>query len=253
MTEAPDDGETYLFAYYASNEAENYRSIYTYTRLNMTSASQEANLDFGTSKNNLTVTAKLPAGYQYPVLSVNVFNGFRALKNIYSRTQTQESTFAVSTLPVLLTGDAYGLSITAVNSVTTEVALKAISKYGIAEGAAVDLDLSAVPDLRLSGPADGASLNSIPAFSWEAISGDRIIYMASVVSEDSWRTIWMGYTRGNSIALPDAVSLANGTYRWQIAAAYFSNLDLADLGPTLAQSYLNWRVVSAVRRFTYVK
>lgn len=253
LTGAPDDGETYLFAYYASSEAGTNRYIYAYTKLNMTPASQEVNLDFGASTKSLLVKAALPLNYKYPTLGVNIHNGWRPSKNIYSGTQTEESTFSVSLLPTLQSGDSFGVTVTALNTITGEAAYKFLAKYNLAEGATVDLDLGTVPTLTPNSPNDEAALSANPAFSWEAINDDRVIYIVLVMSESPSRTVWTGYTKGNSLALPDTVTLSNGVYRWQVAAAYYSNVDLADLGLTSAQSYLNWGVVSANRRFTYVK
>lgn len=250
LTEAPDDGETYLFACYTSSEAGTSRSVYTYAKFNMGSVSKEVNLDFGTSTNFLGVNVNLPSAYKYPNININIYSGYRAVNSIYSRTSAQESTFQAGSLPALQSGDYFGLSVSASS---TEEGIKIIGKYNLSGGSTVNLDLTTLPKLTSASPSDGASLSSYPIFSWEAINDDRVGYLVYIYPKGSSTAVWAGITKDNSIAVPSVISLTSGEYRWQMQVVFYSNLDLADIGPSLAQSYLEWGFVTPMRSFTYAK
>lgn len=254
LTNAPDDGETYLFAYYLSSEAGTSRNIYTYTNLDMTSGTKEVNLDFATSVSTLAVNAILPSFYKYPTLYINIYDGFRSVKEMYSRTQTQETTFLVSSLPALQAGDSYGIYVSTHS--TAEVMTKFLYKYNVKNNSTVEMDLTTVPKLNLSAPVDGASFSSNPTFSWEPIADDGVVYvvcLSRAVDPYANINVWFGLTKGSSITLPIAVSLTSGTYQWQVNAICHSNLDIADVGLTASQSYINWHLLSGLRGFTYAK
>jgi len=255
LSQAPDDGETYLFAFYTSQEADTYYcNYYTYTRLNMNSSSQEVNLDFGNSTGSLAVNASLPADYQYPSLMIALYNGARFVNELYWKTQSQEANFVASRLPALQSGDSFGVQLSVTCKVGGETMMKVIARYGVTAGAALNFDLTSVPALFTSGPIDGAALNSNPTFCWQKLSGTNILYYVTLMTDElTPRTIWTGYTAGDSLTLPDSVVLNNGSYKWQLSAANTTGIDLADIGASIAGAYINWGVVSSVKKFSLSK
>ncbi|MBI5701136.1 carboxypeptidase regulatory-like domain-containing protein [Candidatus Saganbacteria bacterium] len=254
ITGAPDDGETYVFAYYSTYEAGLNRRVYSYKKVSMTSASREVDLDFAASDKSLVVNIKNKQGLVPGTLYAHLYNGYRLLlSGLYNKSQTQEGTVNISKIPALEPGDSYSVNIYASGTAAGDITSINLYKNSLTAGQSVDLDISTIPDFKINSPTSGETLSSHPTFAWEPISDDKTLYVVYLYPTDSYSTIWWGMTKSSSITLPEAVILNSGGYKWSVAVLNASNLDPADIIPSISQSSYNWIIGSSMRSFTYAK
>lgn len=224
ISNAPDDGEIYVNVYYYSDSGA---TIYTYGKVTVNkNESKTLNLAFG-GTNSIRGNVTLPSGYTSAGIASYAGKPFYYFATRGGTTINNSSTYEITNLPDILSGDSHIIWIA-----TGESDGSQMYRMYYNAGSIQNLDLSSVqkPTLKTPSPSDGANLaESLPTFSWDAISGTNVWYAVNIseTSPES-KTIWSGWTQNTSIAFPSGIteggSLESGkTYSFYVAVDDFSS------------------------------
>jgi hypothetical protein len=260
VANAPDDGETYVIIYYTSYESAAYVYRYAYGRVN-TSPGETANLDIAFGEyTTLSGNISAPSGFTPNHVSPSLYKGYQQRAYFSSSYLFGASTYEITGLPRLLSGDSIGVSV----SSTSEAGSLTAYFYGLT-GSDLDFSSLSFPTLGSACPTDEANLaGTLPSFSWDAVAGSNVFYAISLydVTTPESITVWNCLTTGTSVAFPSAVSsggtaLASGKeYRWNVSAtSVLPGFNINDL-PGLYEDVLDdFRTIfgayTGYRTFTY--
>ncbi|MCX5727131.1 MAG: carboxypeptidase-like regulatory domain-containing protein [Candidatus Saganbacteria bacterium] len=254
ISNAPDNGQTYVIASYCPENYYNQDVYGAYGRIDMTGGGTKyLNLDF-TSVTAISGSVTTPSNFSPAFLSSYLFNQDNNIGYLAGYNFDYSSNDYLITNPQLLSGDSYFLWVLCLDPDWNCLGQEVYNFTGTSKN--FDLSSLKVPSIKDPSPADGADLNGdLPTFAWNSAGSNKIYRVVVYEPYEPWRDIWECYTKNTNITIPSNI-IGSGTmspdveYCWNVSATSYDNFNINDM-TSLRNARINSFSGNIGRTFTF--